>query len=62
MNNRSDFNPSKIISDVLNFIASGIALNSIIYPFHPLNYELLKKVFLFKGFLQVVQKCFLILY
>ncbi len=38
---------------IIFMTASGIALNSIIYPFHPINYELFKKVFLFKGFLQI---------
>ena len=33
---------------IIFMTASGIALNSIIYPFHPINYELFKKVFLFK--------------
>ena len=33
--------------------AGSIALNSIIYPFHPINYELFKRVFLFRGFVQL---------
>ena len=33
--------------------AGGIALNSILYPFHPVNMELMKRIFLFRGFLQL---------
>ena len=33
--------------------AGGIALNAILYPFHPMNFELLKKVLLYRGFLQL---------
>lgn len=33
--------------------ACGIALNAILYPFHPLNAEFIKKTFLFRGILQI---------
>lgn len=33
--------------------ACGIALNAIIYPFHPIDPEFIKKTFLFRGILQI---------
>ncbi len=33
--------------------ACGIALNAIIYPYHPINAEFIKKTFLFRGILQI---------
>ncbi|CAF0859038.1 unnamed protein product [Brachionus calyciflorus] len=38
---------------LISMTAGGIALNAILYPFHPLNLELLKKVLLLRGFLQL---------
>jgi hypothetical protein len=37
----------------ISMTAGGIALNAILYPFHPINYELMKRVLLFRGFLQL---------
>ncbi len=50
-----------VVNDFLTYLrlflifgtAGSIALNSIIYPFHPINYELFKRVFLFRGFVQL---------
>jgi len=33
--------------------AGGVALNAILYPFYPVDFELLKRVFIFRGFLQL---------
>lgn len=33
--------------------AGGITLNALLYPFHPIDGELVKKVFLFRGFMQL---------
>lgn len=38
---------------LISMTAGGIALNAILYPFHPINFELMKKVLLFRGFLQL---------
>lgn len=38
---------------LISMTAGGIALNAILYPFHPINYELMKRVLLFRGFLQL---------
>jgi hypothetical protein len=33
--------------------AGGIALNAILYPFYPVGYELIKRVLIFRGFMQI---------
>ena len=38
---------------VIVVAAGGITLNALLYPFHPLDGELLRKVFLFRGFMQL---------
>lgn len=38
---------------LISMTAGSMALNAILYPYHPLNLELLKKVVLFRGFLQL---------
>ena len=38
---------------IISMTAGSMALNAILYPFHPLNLELLKKVVLFRGFMQL---------
>jgi hypothetical protein len=38
---------------LISMTAGGIALNAILYPFHPINYDLMKRVLLFRGFMQL---------
>ena len=38
---------------IIFMTAGGVALNAILYPFHPMNLELLKRVLLMRGFLQL---------
>jgi hypothetical protein len=38
---------------IISMTAGSMALNAILYPYHPLNLELLKKVILFRGFMQL---------
>ena len=33
--------------------AGGIAINSMLYPFQPVNWELMRRVFIFRGFMQI---------
>ena len=38
---------------VVVIAAGGITLNALLYPYHPIDGELVRKVFLFRGFMQL---------